>query len=291
LSYVAALSGALPARLFPDRGSSARAEFVARGDAKSATIEKARIERGSDYAQYSGSFRFADLAPDGVLDLRFALMGGSLAVASSVRLFGKDGEYAVLADEATVGAAVFRDLSLSAARKGSQADFNLSFRPPESAEAAPGGADAAALVPARHFSGEVGATSGAALVRCEGSVSFGAQPNLEVSVDLETVDLGPLKDILSAATGSPEAGIVLSSLKLGGSVFATSDFKRLSWSAPDLTIVSRKVPGTYALLSLSGTTTSLAVKRAVFSYSGYSIEGSGKLDFADSGRLGFEAKL
>ena len=305
LRYEASLSGSLPARLFPEGRSAVRAQLVARGDAAKATIEKARLERGGEYAEYSGSFRFSDLSPDGVLDLRLSLMDGGLDIASTLHLVGEGGQYAVMADRAVIGGAVFQDIALAAARKGSQSDFTLSFRPPEAEDAsaedasaedaapgaAPGAATTAAAAPGTSFSGEAGATGGSPLVRCEGSASFGAQPSLEASVDLEAVDLGPLKRVLSALTGSAEAGLLLSGLKLGGSVFATSDFKRLSWSAPDLTIVSRKVPGSYALLSLSGTTTSLAVKRAVLSYSGYSIEGSGKLDFADPGRLGFEAKL
>jgi translocation and assembly module TamB len=289
MSYEAALSGSLPARLLRGNASSFRAELAAHGDVDSASIEKARIERGSDYVEYAGTFRFRDLSPDGVLDLRLSLMGGALDVASSLHLVGEGGEYAVVADQATVGGAVFKDLALAVSRKGAQADFNLSFRPPDSAEPA----DEAALpeIPTPSFSGEAGASSGLPVIRCEGSTSFNATPNLEVSIDLETVDLGPLKNLLSVVTGSPEAGALLSSLKLGGSFFATSDFKRLSWSAPDLTIVSRKVAGSYALLSLSGTTTSVAIKKAVVSFSGYSIAGSGMADFSDPHRLGFEAKL
>jgi hypothetical protein len=284
IRYEASLSGSLP-RLFRGDASRARAVLVAHGDASLATIEKARIERGTDYVEYSGSFRFRDFAPEGVLDLRLSLLDGSLPVASTLRIVGGGGEYAVIADQAAAGDAVFKDISLTASRKGGQADFNFSFRPPTSTEA-----DSGELPPAR-FSGEAGATSGSSLVRGEGSVSFDAHPSLELSVDIEAVDLGPLKGLLASITRSPEAGSLLSSLKLGGSLFATSDFKRLSWSATDLAIISRMVPGTYALLSLSGTTTSVAVKKAVVSISGYSIEGSGKVDFADPQRLGFEASL
>jgi hypothetical protein len=295
LAYEASLTGYLPARLFQGVGST-RAQLIVHGDAYSASIEKARLERGSSYAEYTGSIRFRDLAPDGVLELNLSLMDGSLPVSTSLRLVGEGGEYAVMADQAVIGGAVFKDVSLAAARKNSSVDFNLSFRPPESTQGVP--ADAAAAeapdargVPSMRFSGEAGATSGSSLVRCEGSVSFDANASLELSVDLDTVDLDPLKNILSALTGSTEAGALLANLKLGGSLFATSDFKRLSWSAPDLTIVSRSAPGSYAILSLSGTTTSVAVKKAVVSLSGYTIEGSGKADFADPGRLGFEANL
>jgi translocation and assembly module TamB len=284
ISYEAKLSGLVPASLIGRGEAPARAELEARGDASSVSIKRAAFALGGERVAYSGSFRFADLAPDGLLELKLSPMGGRLSVSSSVHVFGHGGEYVAMADEALVGGVAFKDIALAAARNGVQTDFNLSFRPPEPEEPA-------AELPAARFSGEAGSGAGLPLVRCEGSVSSGETPSLEVSVDLEAIDLGPLKSLLAALTDSPEAAALLSSIKLGGSLFATSDFKRLSWSAPDLTIVSRSIPGAYAVLSLSGTRTSLSVKRALVTASGYSIEGTGKLDFSDPSKLGFEAKL
>src|SRR5208283_4033842 len=121
--------------------------------------------------------------------------------------------------------------------------------------------------------------------------SFGRSPDLELSLDLETLDLEPFKPILAVLTDSPEAATLISSLELGGSLFASSDFNRLSWSASDITVVSSSLPGAYALLSLSGTSTTLSVKHLLVSVSGYSVEGSGKVDYSEAGRLGFEANL
>jgi len=284
IGYEARLSGVLPPRLFLKNRPAARAELAVHGDMKSIEIEKARVELGGERLEYAGSLRFADLSPDGLLDVNLSFADGSLAVSSSLRLVGHDGEYAALADQVTVGGVVFRDFALAAARKGTMADFNLSFRPPDSEDS---GADSS---PSR-FSGEAGAAIGMPLVRCEGSVSLGSSPSLELSIDLETIDFGPLKAIIAALTASPEAALFLASLKLGGTLFATSDFKRLSWSAPDLTLVSKSVPGAYAFLSLSGTATTLAVKHALISASGYSLEGFGKVDFSETGRIGFEANL
>ena len=286
LSYEAELSGSLPAKMLSGGSRGARAELKVKGDGESATVEKARIERGSEYVDYAGSFRYRDLAPDGVLDLRLSLMDGELPVASSLRLVGQGGEYAALAERAEVGGVEFKDLALSAKRKGSQVDFDLSFVPPEAESPSE---DEAVAAPS--FAGEPGASSGLPVVRCEGSASFDVHPGLELSVELNAVDLGPMKDLLAALTGSRGAGELLSRLKLGGGLFATSDFKRLSWSASDLTIVSRSNPGAYAILALSGTATNVVVKRAVVSFSGRTIEGQGKVDFADAGRIGFEAKL
>jgi translocation and assembly module TamB len=284
IDYDLRLSGSLPARFSPGDSPAVRAELAARGDASSISVEKARLEHGSDSLEYAGSFRFQDLSPDGVLDLRLSLMEGKLSVASSVRLVGHGGEYAAMADQATIGGVVFRDIAFAAARKGLQADFNLSFRPPSSA-------DEESDLPVSRFSGEAGDASGMSIVRCEGSVSLDTNPNLELSVDLETIDLGPFEPLIAALTDSPEAASLISSLRLGGVLFATSDFKRLSWSAPDLTVVSRSVPSAYALLSLSGTSNSVVVKHALVSAAGYSVEGLGKVDFSEAGRLGFEASL
>jgi translocation and assembly module TamB len=284
LKYDISLAGSLPARIFAADSPALRAEIAAKGDGRSVTVSKAQAEWGANVLSYSGSFRFSDLSPDGKLDLDLSLMGGALGISSSVRLVGDGGEYAAMSDQASIGGVIFKDIALAAARKGSQADFNLSFRPPTASDA---GADALPY----GYSGEVGAEGGLSLVRGEGSVSLGANPSLELSLDLESIDLGPAKALLAIATDSPEAAAILASLKLGGTLFATSDFKRVSWSAPDLTVVSASVPGAYSLLSLSGTDKSLVVKRALLSASGYSVEGSGKVDFSEAGRIGFEASL
>jgi hypothetical protein len=285
LRYAANISGSLPASPWGGDSKGASAELKVEGDGEAARIEKASVARGSDSLEYAGTIRFRDLAPDGVLDLKLALAGGGLPIASSIRLVGHGGEYAAMADQVSIGGAEFKDLALAARRKGSQLDFDLSFVPPERGDASSDESSAPA------YSGEAGASSGLPLVRCEGSASFDANPGIELSVDLNAVDLGPMSALLSVLTGSREAGAFLSSLKLGGGFFATSDFKRLSWSAPDLTIVSRSRPGAYALLSLSGTATSVAIKRAVLSFSGRTIEGQGNVDFSETGRLAFDAKL
>jgi len=286
-SYEADLSGSLPGRLIPGGGgSSARASIAFKGDGRSLSVNRLRIERGDEFLSYAGSFRFADLAPDGVVDLRFSPVEGAPEIASSIRIFGQGGEYAALADELSVSGATFKDIAVTAAHKGDQLDFNLSFRPPSSSEAEP-----KVALPVTSFSGEAGASQAMSLIRCEGSATLGSSPSLELSLDFESLDLGPLKELLAAMTDNEGTASILSSFKLGGSAFATSDFKRLSWTASDLTLVSRLVPGAYALLSLSGTTTSVQIKRALVSVSGYSVEGSGKLDFSDAKRLLFESQI
>jgi hypothetical protein len=284
IGFAARLSGYLPARLLPGNRPGVRAEIAVRGDAKAVDVEKARVELGGDSLEYAGSFRFEDLSPDGVLDVRLSLADGALEASSSVKLVGHGGEYAAFADEAAVGGALFKDIALAASRKGDLVDFKLSFRPPGSEEVVGNQS-------APRFSGEAGASAGLPIVACEGSVSFGPDPNLELSVDLESLDLEPLKPILAVLTDSPEAASILSSLKLGGSLFASSDFKRFSWSAPDITLVSSAAPGAFALLSLAGSAGTLSVKHVLVSASGYSVEGSGKIDLSESGRLGFDASF
>jgi hypothetical protein len=282
--FEARLSGYLPPGFLPGHRPGARMELAVRGDAKSMEVEKARVELGGDSVEYAGSFRFDDLSPDGILDVRLSLADGSLDVSSSVKLIGHGGEYAAFADQVLVGGTVFKDIALTASRKGEHADFKLSLRPP-GPEA--GGADPSISL----FSGEAGAVADTSLVSCEGSVSFGSNPDLELSVDFEALDMEPLRPILAVLLESPQALVIVSSLKLGGSLFASSDFRRFSWSAPDLTVVSSSAPGAFALLSLSGASTTISVKRALVSGAGYSVEGSGKIDLSEAGRLAFEANL
>jgi hypothetical protein len=291
LRYDARLSGDLPAGLMSGERQAARAELAVMGDSREARIETARIERGPEFVEYKGRFRFRDLSPDGFLDLNLSLKNGRLPIAASLRLAGQGGEYAAMADRLSVGEVEFKDFALAARRKGSQADFKLSFLPPEPSAADEAASAATEPGPSAAFSGEAGASSGLPLVRCEGSFAFGSDPGLELSIDLDSVDLGPMKSLIAELSGSAEASALLSDLKLGGGLFVTSDLQRLSWSAPDMTIVSRTSPGTYALLALSGTMTSVSVKKAVVSISGKTIEGQGRLDFEEAGRLSFEAKV
>ena len=283
LAYSISLSGALPAGMLTAVEGSAYAELSARGDMKSVTVEKARLERGKEGLQFSGSFGFEDLSPNGTLDIDMSLAGGSIPFSSSVRLEGHDGEYTAQADEARIGGVVFRDLALAAARKGQTADFSLSLRPPQT--------DADSGLAAQGFSGEAGSQSGSPLVKAEGSIVFGDKTSLELSADLEAIDLAPLEPLIERLNLSPQTAALLASFKLGGSLFATSDLERISWTASDLTLVTSAVPGAYAILSLSGNATSVAVKHALVSAFGLSFEGAGKADFSEAGRLAFEATL
>ena len=60
---------------FPGR-PNARAEIDAHGDMESMKIERADVVIGRDSFDYAGSFRFADLSPDGNLAIRLSLADG-----------------------------------------------------------------------------------------------------------------------------------------------------------------------------------------------------------------------
>jgi len=261
------------------------ASISAKGDYEGARIARARLEKGGSSLEYSGSLRFADLAPDGELGLSLSLRDGALPIEASVQVYGHRGEYALLAERLSAGDATFRDLSAVAALRGDQLDFEASILLPESESEAeePGPA------PSR-FSGEALPAAGSEpILRLEGSASFGASPSADLSLSLESVDLGPLRGLLAAALGSEGLASTLAGLRMGGEVFASSDFERLSWTAPDLALVSSSLPGSYALLSLSGNLESVNVRKATISAAGREIEGRGRLDFARGAGLSFEA--
>jgi len=286
LSYEARVSGSLPKGVLP-RGAEGKgpmdAELAAKGDYSAVSIEYARLDSPGLRLEYRGDFRFADLSPEGTLDARLVLMNGRLPIEASLRITENDGEYTAFADTASAAGVEIRDIVVLASRKGGLVDFRASMRPPE--------ADADEL-PAARFSGEAG-TGGGKLptIGIEGSASFGADPVLEVSMDVSELDLQPLKPIVEAAIGSPEAAAIIGDLKIGFELFATSDFKRLSWSAPEFTLVSRRSPGTFASLSLAGGDKSVSVKNAVLSIGGRAIKGSGKLELGGSDGMGFEARI
>jgi translocation and assembly module TamB len=279
LRYAARVDGSLPPGIL---SRPVGAAIAAKGDFERIDVERARFVDGADSLEFNGSFRFSDLSPDGTLGISYSLPGGQMPIQASVRIFGHEGEYAALAESVTVAGLAFRDLALAAAWRGKQVDFRASFLLPESAEPAP-------ELPPLRFSGEALAYAGSApLVSCEGSASWGASPALDLSVALESVDLGPLKGLLETALGSPDSAALLSGLRFGGEVFITSDLKRLSWTAPDLAVVSRSIPDAYALLSLSGNLDSVSVRKARISLAGVDVQGEGKLNFAPGGGIGFE---
>ena len=282
VSYGVMIEGDLPAGLM---SRPVGASIVAKGDFEQIDVERAFLRDGPDELDYSGSFRFADLSPDGTLGVSLVLRDGALPIQAKLKVLGLQGEYAVLSEEVDAAGIAFRDLAIAAARRGDQVDFRASFLLPESSEPAPD-------LPPLRFSGEAVATAGTSpLVRCEGSASWGASPSTDLSVSLDSVDLGPLKAFLEALLGSADTASTLSGLRLGGDVYISSDFKRLSWSAPDLAVVSRSVRDAYALLSLAGNLDSVSVSKAVLSVAGIQVQGKGKVNFAQANGIGFDADL
>jgi len=257
----------------------------ATGDLHRARIAYLRLRNASRSFEYRGSFDFADLSPDGNLDVSLALRHGGLPISASFRLYGHGGIYTALAERVSVADALFRDLSVTAAYKDGTLEFQASLRPPE--------AERAASAPSeRRFSGEGGVALGVyPRISIDGSANFGSKPTLAVSATIDEVDLEPLRNLFALVLESPEAASLLADLKLSGEVFATSDFSRLSWSASDLAIVSHSAPGAYALLSLSGNLQGLTVRSLLVSAMGYTLRGTGTVDFAVADRLGFTAKL
>lgn len=273
-------------------GGLARAAVSARGGSEGADIAYARIEGGQGRASYSGSLGFRGLALDGELAVRASLAEGRLPLEADLRILGGQGHYAAYSDSVRAAGVAFRDFALDASIGSGGAgslDFVLSLRPPEAETPpiqalAPGDASPA-------FSGEaVAASGGSPRFRCEGSLSGGPEPVLELSLGLESFDLAAVEP-LAAALVSPGAAAFLSDLRLDGEVFALSDLRRLSFSTTDFALVSRSSPGAYALVSVSGSEKGVSLRKASVSYGGYRAEASGSADFAEAGRLGFEAKL
>ncbi|MDA8426891.1 MAG: hypothetical protein M0Z80_12215, partial [Treponema sp.] len=262
-----------------------RLSISAAGDLRQARIAYLRLGNARDSFEYRGSFDFSDLSPDGNLDIALSLRHGRLPISASFRVYGHGGIYTALAERVSAADAVFRDLSIAAAYKDGTLEFQASLRPPETA-------DEASVPPEGRFSGEGGVATGTfPRISIDGSANFGSKPTVDVSATLDEVDFKPLRNLFALALASPQAASLLGDLKLSGELFATSDFSRLSWSASDLAVVSHSAPGAYALLSLSGNLKDLTVRSLLVSALGYTIRGTGTVDFGVADRLGFTADL
>jgi translocation and assembly module TamB len=269
-----------------------RAELKAKGDAQSANIAYARIEGEAGRAEYSGSLRFKDLAPDGLLSVHSS-PASAIPLEASVRIFGLDGHYAAVSDSVSIGGVEIRDLVLDASVRPETVDFNLSLLLPETQGAksqGPGTEQGKSVAGFDRFAGEAASEGGLPRLRLEGSLSLGAAPMLDLALSLDSADLAPLEPLLAHFTPQGLSGM-LSNFRVDGELYFRSDFSRFSYSATNLLIVPRSSPGSYVLLSLSGNDKGLTLKRGEFSGGGYAASLSGSLDFSDPERMGFQASL
>ncbi|MBL8968059.1 MAG: translocation/assembly module TamB domain-containing protein, partial [Spirochaetaceae bacterium] len=261
-----------------------RAELRASGDSGGARIELARLETAFGEASYSGSIGFRGLSVDGELAVAARIPGKSgaiLPLSASFRLFGGDRHYAALAETLAAGDVAMRDFVVEGFLGADSLDFSLSFRPPE---------ESAGATPPLAFAGEGLARAGSPRFRCEGNLSFGEASILELEAAFESFDVGSLGPVV-AALASSEAAAATGGLRLAGDLYLRTDFSRVAYSTTDFALVSDSIPGAYALLSFSGNDKGATLKRALFSYGGYLAEARGKVDFAEAGRLAFDATM
>jgi hypothetical protein len=266
-----------------------RAELRASGDALGVRIAYAGLEGEVGQAEYSGSLRFRDWAPDGLLSIRSS-PSSPLPVEARVRLFGSARNYAAVADLISVGGVEFRDLVLDAALRPEAVDFNLSLLLPESQGSRPAGSGAEEATSAERFAGEAVSGGGLPRLRLEGSLSLGTAPMLDLALALDSADLAPLEPLLERLAPKGLAGLV-SNFRLDGELYFRSDFRRFSYSATNLLIVPRSSPGSYVLLSFSGNDKGLTLRQGELSGGGYTTSLSGSLDYSIPEQLDFKATL
>jgi hypothetical protein len=287
LWYGADVSGSLPEGFLAKSSADTRldAEIKAQGTWSSIAIERARIESADLKLEYRGDVRFADLSINGTADLEVGLLDGRLPVKISLRIEELDGEYSVVADSADVAGVLFSDIVILASRKAEVVDFRASARPPEIARYSE-------HRQAAGFAGEAG-TGGGRLpsIIVEGSVSFGASPSLELALNVGELYTDPLGGIVAAVTGSHEIAAITEGFSIDFELFATSDFKRLSWSAPEIRISSKNDAHISAVLSLAGGGRSVSIKNAVLSLGGYTVKGSGSFDTDAEKGVSFDVRL
>ncbi len=274
-----------------------KVDIRANGDAREVNVQAARLEMASASFAYRGSFRFRDLAPDGYFSA--SSTSEKLPYNLELRLFGSDGHYAAVANEVSAAGLTLNDLLVDADLHKSSVDFNVSVLLPEEAQtegdaggqslAAAKAAAAQAVSYDSRYSGEVSSEAGLPRLKLEGSFDFGQAPMLDLSVLLDSVDMNSLSPLIS--TLSPGLSSALSSLLVDGQVYIRSDFKRFSYSATNFLVVSRSLPNSYALLSLSGNDKGVTLKQGEVVSGSYSGQVSGDVDFSMSERVDLKLAL
>lgn|GEM_PF-1822384 len=273
-----------------------RVNIRASGDTREVNVQAARLETEVADFGYSGSFRFHDLAPDGYLSASSS--SEKMPYDLRLRLFGSGGHYAAVADQVAVDGIVLNDLLVDADLHKDSVDFNLSVLLPEEEVAAEGeggrslaSAKAAAAQNggAGRYSGEASSEAGFPRIKLEGSYEFGQGPMLDVALLLDSADLKSLSPLFE--TLAPGSSQLLSSFLVDGQIYLRSDFRRFSYSTSNFLVVSRSMPNSYALLSLSGNDKGLTLKQGEVVSGSYSGQVSGDVDFSTSERVDLKLAL
>lgn len=256
--------------------SRARLRLAGTGDKTGVSVDSSSFESSLGSASFSGSIGFSPLRPEGTLSVSsFRLAENSELNAAFI--VGMEGNaYSLFSDSVLIGALRLDALDALVRVEEESVGFTAS---------------------ALRFE-EVGGEEDFGEVRLgriglEGSYVF-KNPFLQASLALDSFSaadmLVGLRPLLKDSQLPEAASEIAERLLLTTEVFVTTDFSGLSFNVPRLVAAYRGVDDAFAVMSLSGTKSSLSVRDANVFWTGESASASLSLDFSDPADIAFSAQ-
>ncbi len=232
------------------------------GRGQAVKIEEARLEYGVVSGSFAGEVGLEGLTVDGLLGLELKGKGGEKGGQTELAVKGGKGEYRLAGATLRVGDEEYAQPEIEAKVGSKVVELK-------------GGLGRGKEGKGREVSVQVRLDRTGEL-RAEGEV------------DLEGYRLGSVGVVYGAVTGKTEDLRVLRGLRATGRVYATSDFRKVSWNAPGM-----KVSGGEGFsLGCAGVGNGdyAEVKNVKIEAGGKEVEGEGRVDFEAGGDLRFRVK-
>lgn len=275
------LSGVLPVDL---PGGHPLLELTAAGSWKSLAVDTASLRNEALTVNFSGELSPATLGATGILSTQYSVSPGMMA-AADFEIVGSGSSWFAYAPTISLADAVVSDAAVSVEFEASSISFYLEGALPyvETTRAVE-------TVPLFLDPVEPVAVSTAPRIIIEGATFMGAKPYLEATVRFGALHFDAFPAFLGQFVGAQGVSI-LAPLVLEGELSFYSDFTGLSYNSSGLLFVYEGVVQGFGVTSFSGGLGLLNINAIDATIAGYTITGSGSLDYGNRAGLGFDADL
>ncbi len=253
---------------------SASLDLAAEGDLRGIAVKKASLSIAAGSFSFEGSIGFDPLKPEGMLSVEGFRIAENAALNGDFRVSTEGRSIALFSDSFYVGALRLDALDVQLRPEAQNIAFSASalrFEDPTGTE---------------DF-GDVRLGK----IAIEGSYSF-EETFLQASATLDSFSgsdiLTSLQSVLARSPPPPAVRSIAERIALTTEVFVTTNFADVSFNIPRLVVAFRGDADAFAVMSVSGTKGSVAVRDARVFWKGGSASGALSVDFADAADIAFK---
>jgi len=275
------LSGVLPVDL---PGGRPLLKLAAAGSWTSLAVDTASLRNETLEATFSGELTPATLGATGFLSARYSVSPGMMATAD-FEIVGSGSSWFAYAPTISLADAVVSDAAVSVEFEASSISFYLEGALPNAESTRAAETVALSLDPV-----EPVAVSTAPRIVIEGATFMGEEPYLEATVRFGALRFDTFPVVLERFVGARGVS-VLAPLVIEGELSVYSDFTGLSYNSSGLLFVYEGAIQGFGVTSFSGGLGLLNINDIDATIAGYTITGSGSLDYGRQAGLGFNADL